>query len=313
MLSTLRSRAVCAFVLIAVVPYVRADAQNAALFLAAERGDVEAIERLVRGGADVNVTGDLRYGDRSYLVSAVGAAALGWHADASRALLKHGAAPPRYVVRNHNLLPYSDRELDALRDWEVINSILRTPEVAAITRPIVERDARGTYRTHDGREYAVDFDDRGLQLTAPGGPALRFQLVAGKAFMQILPTTAAPSGNPRERTAPELSMFTRFVEPLPLADRNALVEQFRDRGGIWLDFTVGEGRVLGLEIREGGPARLGGTPVLFRKVGIRPEASSLLEREVAPGTGRNRSTSGGARPFLDSVTRHQSSGATESF
>jgi hypothetical protein len=39
-----------------------------------------------------------------------------------------------------------------------------------------------------------------------------------------------------------------------------------------VDFTVGEGRVLGLEIREGGPARLGGTPVLFRKVGIRPEA-----------------------------------------
>jgi outer membrane protein assembly factor BamB len=76
-------------------------------------------------------------------------------------------------------------------------------------------------------------------------------------------------------------MFTRFVEPLPLTDRNSLVEQFRDRGGIWLDFTVGEGRVLGLEIRDGGPARLGGTPVLFRKVGIRPEASSLLEREVA--------------------------------
>jgi outer membrane protein assembly factor BamB len=195
--------------------------------------------------------------------------------------LKHGATAPQYVVRNHNLLPYSERELDALRDWEIINSILRTPEVAAITRAIVERDAHGTYRTHDGQEYAADFDDRGLRLTAPGGPALRFQLVAGKAFMQILPMTAAPSGRPRERTAAELSMFTRFVEPLPLADRNTLVQQFRDRGGIWLDFTVGEGRVLGLEIREGGPARLGGTPVLFRKVGIRPEASSLLAREIA--------------------------------
>jgi hypothetical protein len=99
--------------------------------------------------------------------------------------------------------------------------------------------------------------------------------------MQILPTIAPPSGNPRERTAAELAMLTRFVESLPSADRNALVEQFRDRGGMWLDFTVGEGRVLGLEIREGGPARLGGTPVLFRKVGIRPEASSLVEREVA--------------------------------
>ena len=278
---SLRSQAASALALIVAVLCVRADAQNSGLFLAAERGDVEVIERLVRQGADVNVTGDLRYGDRSYRVSAVGAAALGWQADAARALLKHGATPPQYVVRNHNLLPFSDRELDALRDWEVVNSILRTPEVAAITRPIVERDARGTYRTHDGREYAVDFDDRGLRLTAPGGQALRFQLVAGKAFMQILPATAAPPGSPRERTAPELSMFTRFVEPLPLADRNALVEQFRDRGGIWLDFTVGEGRVLGLEIREGGPARLGGTPVLFRKVGIRQEASSLLEREVA--------------------------------
>jgi len=260
---------------------IRAAAQNAALFLAAERGDAEAIERLVRGGADVNVTGDLRYGDRSYRVSAVAAAALDWNADAARMLLKHGATPPQYVVRNHNLLPYSERELDALRDWEVINSILRTPEVAAITRSIVERDGRGTYRTHDGQEYAVDFDDRGLQLTAPGGSALRFQLVAGKAFMQILPTMAAPSGPPRERTAAELSMFTRFVEPLPVAERNTLVQQFRDRGGIWLDFTVGEGRVLGLEIREGGPARLGGTPVLFRKVGVRPEKSPLLEREVA--------------------------------
>lgn len=249
-----RSRAACAFALIVAVLSTRTDAQNAALFLAAERGEVEAIERLVRGGADVNVTGDLRYGDRSYRVSAVGAAALGWHADAARTLLKRGAMPPQYVVRNHNLLPFSDRELDALRDWEVINSILRTPEVAAITRPIVERDARGTYRTHDGQEYAVDFGDRGLQLTAPGRPALRFQLVVGKAFMQILPATAAPAASARERTAAELSMFTRFVEPLPLADRNRFVEQFRNRGGIWLDFTVGEGRVLGLEIREGGPA-----------------------------------------------------------
>jgi outer membrane protein assembly factor BamB len=256
-------------------------AQNAPLFLAAERGDVGAIERLVRAGADVNVMGDLRYGDRSYRVSAAGAAALGWHADAARALLKLGATPPQYVVRNHNLLPFSERELDALRDWEVINSILRTSEVAAITRPIVERDARGTYRTHDGREYAVDVDDQGLRLTSPGGPALRFQHVIGKAFMQRLPAALSPSSVPRERTPSELAMFGRFVEPLPAADRSPLVEQFRDRGGIWLDFTVGEGRVLGLEVREGGPARLGGTPVVFRKVGIRQEASPLLEREAA--------------------------------
>lgn len=260
---------------------VRANAQNASLFLAAERGDVQAIERLVSAGADVNVTGDLRYGDRAHRVSAVGAAALGWYADAARALLKLGATPPQYVVRNHNLLPFSDRELDALRDWEVINSILRTPEVTAITGTIVERDARGMYRTHDGREYTVAFDGQSLQLAAPGGPPLRFERVAGKAFMQVLPASAALFGNPRERTPAELSMFTRFVEPLPVADRDVLVAQFRDRGGMWLEFTVGEGRVLALEVREGGPARLGGTPVVFRKIGIRPETSPLLEREVA--------------------------------
>jgi outer membrane protein assembly factor BamB len=260
---------------------VEPTAQNAALFLAAERGDVEALERLAKGGTDVNVTGDLRYGDRSYRVSAVGAAALGWHADAARLLLKRGASPPLYVVRNHNLLPFSDRELDALRDWEVVNSVLRMPELAAITRLVVERDARGAYRTHDGQEYTVDFGGTGLQLTPPGGSPLQFHPVVGKAYMQIIPGTAAPPATRRDRTAAELTMFTRFVEPLPVAERTVLVEQFRDRGGIWLDFTVGEGRVLGFEIREGGPARLGGTPVLFRKVGVRREASPLLEREVA--------------------------------
>lgn len=259
----------------------RVGAQGDAFFLAAAKGDVDAIERLAQGGGNVNAAGDLRYGDRSYRVSAAGAAALGWHADAARALLKHGAAPPQYVIRNHNLLPFSDRELDGLRDWEVINSILRTPEVAAITRAIVERDARGSYRTHDGRQLVVDLDDRGMQLTAAGTPALRFRLVTGKAFVQVLPAAAPASGSPRDRTAPELAMFARFVEPLPAGERTAIVEQFRDRGAAWIDFTVGEGRVLGLEIREGGPARLGGTPVVFRKVGIRREASPLLEREAA--------------------------------
>jgi outer membrane protein assembly factor BamB len=286
-LSSASRRAALVAALAAVVWSVRAQAQPAALFLAAERGDVEAIERLARDGADVNITGDLRYGDRSYRVTAVGAAALGWHADAARTLLKLGAAAPQYVVRNHNLLPFSLRELDALRDWEVVNSVLRMPEVAAITRPIVERDARGTYRTYDGQEYAVEVDDPGLRLTAPGGPALRFTQVAGKAFMQLVPA-GAPPRTARERSEAELTMFTRFVEPLPPDERAALVAQFRDRGGIWLDFTVGEGRVLGLEIREGGPARLGGTPVLFRKVGVRAEASPLLEREVATSRGRGQ-------------------------
>ena len=146
---SLRSQAACGLALIVAVLCGRADAQSTALFLAAGRGDVEAIERLVREGAKVNVTGDLRCGDRSYRVSAVGSVALGWHADAARALLKHGATPPLYVVRNHDLLPFSDPKLDALRNWEVINSILRTPEVAAITLsfakiPSNSETARGT-------------------------------------------------------------------------------------------------------------------------------------------------------------------------
>src|ERR1043166_511523 len=90
---SLRSPAACTVTLIVGVWCARAAAQNAPLFLAAERGDTEAIERLVRGGADVNMVGDLRYGDRSYRVSAVAAAALDWHADAARTLLKHGATP----------------------------------------------------------------------------------------------------------------------------------------------------------------------------------------------------------------------------
>jgi outer membrane protein assembly factor BamB len=272
---------VVAFTLVAVVLTIQASAQNAALFLAAEQGDVQAIERLAKAGADVNVTGELRYGDRAYRVSAVGASALGWHADAARALLRLGAARPQYVVRNHNLLPFSDPELDRLRDWEVISSILRTPEVAAITRQIVERDAQGTYRTHDGREYEVAFDNEGLRLSAPNVAPLRFQLVVGRAFIERRPTAAGASGSARERTATELEMFGRFIEPLPEADRTALVAQFRDGGAAWLEFVVGEGRVLALEIREGGPARLGGTPVVFRRTGVRPEVSPLLNREVA--------------------------------
>ena len=46
--------------------------------------------------------------------------------------------------------------------------------------------------------------------------------------MQILLMTAAPSAPSRADSSG--LMFTRFVEPLPLADRNTLVQQFRDRG-----------------------------------------------------------------------------------
>ncbi|MEQ1908775.1 MAG: PQQ-binding-like beta-propeller repeat protein [Vicinamibacterales bacterium] len=278
----LRTLTTCTLVLLVSVFVLTLAAQSSPLFTAAAAGDVETVDRLAQGGADPNVTGEIRLGDRSYRVSAIAAAALGWYADAARSLLKRGARPPQYLVRNHNLIPFSSQDLDALRDWEVVNTILRTPEVAAITRPIVERDGAGTYRTHDGREYTATLEDGGLRLKAPGSPDLRFQLVEGKAFMQrTAPGDAVSSSIGRERTAQDLAMYARFIEPLPAADRAALVEQFRDRGGMWLEFTVGEGRVLGLEIRDGGPARLGGTPVLFRKVGVKPEASPLLEREIA--------------------------------
>src|SRR4029078_5399598 len=93
---SLRFLAACTFTLIVMVLGVRAAAQNAALLRPAERGHAEAIERLVREGADINVIGDLRYGDRSYRVSAVAAAALGWHADAARTILKQGETPSQH-------------------------------------------------------------------------------------------------------------------------------------------------------------------------------------------------------------------------
>jgi outer membrane protein assembly factor BamB len=258
-------------------------AQSDGLWSAARQGQLEEVERLIQHGADVNVTGDLRVGDRTHRVSALAAAALGWHADVARALLKHGAPRPEYVVRNHNLLPFSEQELEALRDWEVVNTILRTPEVGEITRAVVEREARGAYRTHDGRQYEAELQDGDLRLTSPNGTVMRLQLVGGKAFMQRIPPAEkpAPPEIRRTRTEQDLTMLRRFLQPLAADDRNALVTQFAARGGMWLDFTIGEGRVLGFEVRDGGPARLGGTPVLFRKVGVRPEASPLLERELA--------------------------------
>ncbi len=268
-------------VIIAVTLELTALGQQSSLFLAAERGDLNEVMRLVQGGASANVDGDIQVGDSRYRVSALAAAALGWHADVARTLFGRGARRPEFLVRNHNLVPFSLQELEALRDWEVINSILRTEEVGAITSAIVRRDAPGTYRTHDGREYAVDFDDRGLYLGGLDGSKLRFQPVGGKAFMQTLPPAVGASSNSgRQRSAQELAMFARFVQSLPPDARNGLQTQFRDRGGIWLDFTVGEGRVLAFEIREGGPGRLGGTPVLFRKQGARPAASPLFDREI---------------------------------
>ncbi|OFW26269.1 MAG: hypothetical protein A3H97_23390 [Acidobacteria bacterium RIFCSPLOWO2_02_FULL_65_29] len=257
-----------------------------ALFYAAERGHIDVVEYLAGRGADLSVTANVTIGGASYRISALAAAALGWHVEVARTLLARGPRPPQYLVVHHELMPYSKSEFDTQRDWEVINTVLRTPEVEPITRAIVRRGAQGTYRTHDGRVYRASPDpDGAMHLTAVDGSVLRFEPVGGKAFIQRLPPSAqAPQSTlaRRPRTERDLTMIRRFLEPLPDASkRNELLEQFVDRGGTWLDFTIGENRVLGFELREGGPARLGGTPVIFVKDGARPASSPLLEREIA--------------------------------
>jgi outer membrane protein assembly factor BamB len=262
-----------------------ARAQINPLWSAAEEGNLEQVEILIARGIDLNISAPITVGGRTYQVSAIAAAALGWHAEVVRSLLAHGARPPQYLVVHHELMPFSTAEFNTQRDWEVINTVLRTPEVEPIMRAIVQRDAAGTYRTHDGREYRAGVDpDGAIRLTAPDRSVLRFEPVGGKAFMQRLPPASQPpqptQGRP-PRSERDLTMIRRFLEPLQDAERrNALVAQFADRGGTWLDFTIGENRVLGLELREGGPARLGGAPVIFVKAGVRPTASPLLEREM---------------------------------
>lgn len=281
----LRSMSHVAAVFLVALASANLRAQDAPLFTAAERGDFEAVDRLLQTGASPAASGSVRVGNRTFRVSALGVAALGWHADIARLLMERGAPHPTYVVRNHNLIPANRKELEELRDWEVVNSVLRAPDVAEVTYAIVERDVTGVYRTHDGRQFAAALDATGLRLTTLDGTVLQFALVAGRAFMQRVPpappqSTASSPTLARVRTPQELAMFARFVEPLPPSERDALVEQFRTRGGTWLEFVIGEGRVLALEIREGGPARLGGAPTLYRRVGVRPEASPLLEREL---------------------------------
>jgi len=264
---------------------ITAGAQNISLWTAAGRGDLEQVEQLIARGADLNQTDSLTIAGQAYRVSAVAAAALGWHVEVVRTLLAHGARPPQYLVTHHELMPFSKPEFETQRDWEVINTILRTPEVEPITGAIVTREAAGTYRTHDGREYRVERDpDGSLRLIAGTGPAKRFEPVGGKAFIERLPQLPQPtatSAAPRQRSERDLTMMRRFLEPLQSdAARSGLFDQFVNRGATWLDFTIGENRVLGLELREGGPARLGGTPTLFVKAGARPAVSPLLEREV---------------------------------
>lgn len=252
------------------------------LFLAAQSGHLEVVEFLAGRGADLNIVAPVNLAGRTYRVSALAAAALGWHVDVARMLLARATPRPKYLVVHHELMPFSQDEFDSQRDWEVINTVLRTPEVEPITKSIVEGEAAGTYRTHDGREYRVErAQDGAIRFTARDGSTSDFAHVGGKAFMQRLPGSSKTAAT-RARNDRELTMIRRFLEPLnDAAMRDALVEQFVARGGTWLDFTIGEGRVLGFEIREGGPARLGGTPTIFVKDGARPASSPLLEREIA--------------------------------
>src|SRR5262245_21322521 len=213
-----------------LVSSVLAQTQPSPLFAVAERGDLNEVDRLLRAGADANAAGEFRIGDRPYRVSALGAAAIGWHADVARLLLERGAGYPRYFVRNHNLVPASPQELTPLRDWEVVNSVLRMPEVATLMQAIVDREAGGTYRTHDGREFVVQSAAGGLEFRSPDGPPLLFQHVLGKAFVQRLPREQPAPAAGRTQTAQDRAMFDRFVEPMSAADKSELQEQFRDRG-----------------------------------------------------------------------------------
>src|SRR5262245_63368971 len=103
------------------------------------------------------------------------AAALGWHVDVARMLLARVTPRPKYLVVHHELMPFSKEEFDSQRDWEIINTVLRTPEVEPITKAIVEREAAGTYRTHDSREYRVERAQNGtVRFTARDGSTSEF-------------------------------------------------------------------------------------------------------------------------------------------
>src|SRR5881394_2160586 len=119
---------------------IAASAQAPTLFIAAEQGDLEQVERLIARGADLNETGVVTVAGQTYRVSALAAAAFGWHVEVARTLLAHGARPPKYLVVHHELMPFSKNEFETQRDWEVINTILRTAEVEPIMSAIVRRD-----------------------------------------------------------------------------------------------------------------------------------------------------------------------------
>ncbi len=273
----------------------RAEDGATALFYAAQYGHAEIVAFLAEHGADVNVSASLDVGDRAYRVSALGAAALGGYADVVRTLLNRGATLPEYMVISDRLSRFSSRpgiqELrqdgrdmtGRSRDWEIIASILRTPEVEAITHDIVLRDARGAYRSHDGQQRDVRVEDGTLRLVGGDGAVVRLHSVGGTRFAQRGPLDPQRRqvDEQRGRTDRDVTMLRRWLERLAPDERDAMVQQYLQQGGLWLDFLLGGGQVLGFNFRDGGPRGLGGPPVLFRKLDIRPAEWPSVEGNIA--------------------------------
>jgi len=269
----------------------RAEDGATALFSAAEYGHAAIVAFLAEYGADVNVRASLDVGDRAYGVSALGAAALRGYADVVRTLLNGGAPLPEYVIVSDQLSRFSSnpaiqaRRQDGgditgfMRDWEIIASIMRMPEVEAITHDIVLREARGSYRSHDGQQRDVRVEDGTLQLVGSDGSVVRLRSVGGTRFTQRDPLDS-PGRQVVEslgRTNRDVAMLSRWLERLAPDERDTLVQQYLEHGGLWLEFLVGDGQVLGFNVRNGGPRGLGGPPVLFRKGDSRPAEWPAVE------------------------------------
>ncbi len=260
----------------------RAEDGATALFYAARYGHAEVVEFLAARGANLNVVASIEVGDRTYDVTALGAAALGGYDDIARTLLKGGAAPPEFLLFSEFLLPFSFDFLDKQQDWEVIASIVRTPEVEVITQEILLQDAVGVYRSHDGQQYEVRGQDRMLELAAADGSVVGLQFVGGTTFAQSLQPGPAPEAvvESQRRTDRNVAILTQWLQRLPPEERDALVEQYLERRGVWLDFTIGEDQVLGFSVRDGGPRGPGGIPLVFLKLDTRPDVWPSAERDV---------------------------------
>ena len=258
---------------------VQDDEGATALFYAAQGGHLAAVEFLTRTGANVNTSGPFTVVGQTFRVSALAAAAIGEYADVVRVLLKHGAPMPELLTLHHQLVPYTPAEYEIQRDWEINSSIIRRPEVHPVMRAIVARHAEGTYRTHDGLEYQVREENSLVRLTSPNGSVAVFESVDGKAYIQRIPAgVGAPPVRPRTKT--DVTMIERFLRVMPEGRRKELTEQFVQRGGMWLDFNIADQRVLGFQVRTGGPGRFAGNVLVFNKVGVRPDAPSRLEWET---------------------------------